>query len=264
MSLESPALRVSVVIPLRDEAATSARLVEELERCLDPLRPCEVVCVDDGSVDGTAEIIAGLMGGRSWLRLVRHAAPCGKSAALWTGAHAARAPVVVTMNGDGRNDPVVLPRMVAELAEAGPGCGLVLAQRLGRYDTALRRLRSKVGSLLRGALLDEAGVRDTTSGLACLPRQVLVELAYFDGLHRYLAALVRRDGYAISLIDVDDRPAWSGKPRPGALQDAGRHFVDLLGVWWFTRRRGPILVIPAPPQVPPLADRTTTEGVQTP
>ena len=241
---EAPA--VAVVVPVRNEAGNIAPLIDEIEAAMREQGPYEVIYVDDGSTDGTRAAIARLEAGRPWLRHLAHERSCGKSAAVRSGVKAARAPVIVTLDGDGQNDPLEIPRLLAELAEAGPHCGLVAGQRLGRQDTAFKRLQSKVANVVREAFLDD-GTRDTNCGLKCFPRQVYLDLPFFDGLHRFLPALVRRDGYAISLIDVVDRPRLSGVSNYGFLDRLWVGIADLVGVSWLIRRRRKIPDLVGPP-----------------
>lgn len=247
---DPPPLRLSVIIPLYDEAGPIGRLLEEVGASLVACTPFEVICVDDGSADGTFDELLRAAADKPWLRVLSHAVNCGKSAAIWTGANAARAPVVATMNGDGRNDPRAIPRMVAELGEAGPGCGLVAAQRIGRHDSAAKRLRAKISNLVRASVLGD-GTRDTTCGLKCFPRDVFLQLPFFHGMHRFLPALVRADGYAISLIDVIDRPRWDGRQGGGAANGLWRGMTDIIGVNWLAHRRGhvPVRAHPVPQAV---------------
>lgn len=229
--------KVSIVVPVRNEGSNIEPLVLEIAAAMAAMADAyEVIYVDDGSRDQTGSELARLREGRPWLRHYRHESSCGKSAAVRTGVRAARAPIIVTLDGDGQNDPVVIPKMVAELTEAGPACGLVVAQRLGRQDTAFKRLQSKVANKVRAALLDD-GTRDTNCGLKCFPRAVYLDLPFFDGLHRFLPALVHRDGYAISLIDVVDRPRLSGTSNYGFFDRLWVGIADLAGVAWLIRRR---------------------------
>ena len=234
--------RVSIVIPVRDEAASIERVVAEVDDVMAGQGSYEIVFVDDGSVDQTAVLLEKLIGRHSWMRALRHETACGKSAALRTGIWAARGVVIVTLDGNGRSDPAVIPKLLTELAESGAGCGLVAGQRLGRRDSASQRLRSKVANTVRAALLDD-GARDSGCGLKCFPRDVFLDLPFFDGQHRFLPALIRGDGYSISLVDVVDRPRFTPGPRIGLFLGLWTGLVDTLGVAWLVRRRRVLPVV---------------------
>jgi glycosyltransferase involved in cell wall biosynthesis len=229
--------RISVVVPVRNEAANVAPLLAEIEAALSGSEGgFEVVFVDDGSTDGTGAALAALQDGRPWLRHIRHAESCGQSAAIRTGVAAARGAVVATLDGDGQNDPAFLPRMLAALAEGGPGCGLVAGQRVGRKDTGFKKLQSRVANAVRRRVLRD-GTRDTGCGLKAFPREVFLALPYFDGLHRFLPALVARDGYQVRHVEVVDRPRLKGVSNYGLWDRLGVGILDLFGVWWLIRRR---------------------------
>ena len=234
--------RVAIVVPVRNEAGNIEPLVTEIEQALVDFHPFEIVYVNDGSRDTTGAELNRLRDGRPWLRHLRHESSCGQSAAVRTGVQAARAPVIVTIDGDGQNDPAFIPRLIRELEEAGPACGLVQGQRLGRRDTGFKRLQSKIANTVRGSILDD-GTRDTGCGLKCFPRSVYLALPYFDALHRFMPALVRRDGYAISLVNVVDRPRLSGVSNYGFFDRLWVGIVDLIGVSWLVRRRRRIPVV---------------------
>jgi glycosyltransferase involved in cell wall biosynthesis len=228
---------VSVVVPVRNEAGNVAPLLAEIEAALARQEGgFEVVFVDDGSTDGTGAALAALQEGRLWLRQIRHAESCGQSAAVRTGVAAARGAVVATLDGDGQNDPAFLPHLVAALADAGPGCGLVAGQRVGRRDTGFKRLQSRIANGVRRRVLRD-GTRDTGCGLKAFPREVFLALPYFDGLHRFLPALVARDGYAVRHVEVVDRPRRHGVSNYGLWDRLWVGLLDLFGVWWLIRRR---------------------------
>ncbi|WP_131196297.1 glycosyltransferase family 2 protein [Lichenihabitans psoromatis] len=233
--MTAPAPHVSIVVPVRNEGGNIEPLIREIEVAMAASGPFEVIYVDDGSRDQTASELARMAAQRPWLRSFRHAESCGKSAAVRTAVRAARAPVIVTIDGDGQNDPVAIPNLVATLAQAGPGCGLVAAQRLRRQDTGFKKWQSRAANAIRDAILQD-GTRDTNCGLKCFPRAVYLDLPFFDGLHRFLPALVRREGYSIATVDVLDRPRLSGVSNYGFFDRLWVGIGDLLGVRWLISR----------------------------
>src|SRR5580658_9857568 len=167
---------ISVVVPVRNEAGNVAPLVAEIAAALQG-RTFEIVYVDDGSQDATADELRGLMAQHPWLRQIRHAQSCGQSAAVRTGVAAARAPVVVTLDGDGQNDPAYLPALVAALEAGAPRIGLVAGQRVGRKATGFKKLQSRIANAVRKAVLKD-GTRDTGCGLKAFHRDLFLSLPY--------------------------------------------------------------------------------------
>ena len=226
---------ISVVVPVRNEAGNVAPLIAEIATALQG-RAFEIVYVNDGSQDATEDELRALMAQHVWLRQIRHAQSCGQSAAVCTGVTAARAPVVVTLDGDGQNDPAFIPALIAELDAGGVRCGLVAGQRLGRKDTGFKKLQSRIANAVRSAVLKD-GTRDTGCGLKAFRRDVFLALPYFDGLHRFLPALIRREGFAVGYVDVVDRPRRHGMSNYGFFDRLWVGILDLAGVWWLIRRR---------------------------
>src|SRR5262249_39488956 len=187
---------VSVVVPVRNEAGNVAPLVEEIAAALEGAATFEIIYVNDGSTDATEAELTALMATRHWLRQVKHGASCGQSAAVRTGASRARAPVVVTLDGDGQNNPAFIPALLKTLEGGSPRIGLVAGQRTGRKDTGFKKFQSRIANGVRGAVLRD-GTRDTGCGLKAFRRDLFLSLPYFDGLHRFLPALMRREGYEI-------------------------------------------------------------------
>jgi dolichol-phosphate mannosyltransferase len=226
---------VSVVVPVRNEAGNIAPLVAEIATALAGT-DFEVVYVNDGSTDATADELVRLKAMHSWLRYVRHAQSCGQSAAVLSGVIAARAPIIVTLDGDGQNDPAFLPRLIDQLRAGMPGLGLVAGQRVGRKATGFKKFQSRIANGVRGLILRD-GTRDTGCGLKAFPRELFLRLPYFDGLHRFLPALVKREGLAVGYVDVIDRPRLSGRSNYGMWDRLWIGILDLFGVWWLIRRR---------------------------
>jgi dolichol-phosphate mannosyltransferase len=230
---------VSVVVPVRNEAGNIAPLVAEIAKALAEQWRFEVVYVDDGSSDGTGTELKRLMTQHAWLRCVRHKQSCGQSAAVRSGVTAARAPVVVTLDGDGQNDPAFIPALIRALDAGdakGPRIGLVAGQRVGRKASGFKKLQSRIANAVRGAVLRD-GTRDTGCGLKAFHRDEFLSLPYFDGLHRFLPALVRREGYGIGYVDVVDRPRAHGVSNYGMWDRLWIGILDLAGVWWLIRRK---------------------------
>ena len=192
---EAPAGRavpaVSIVVPVRNEAGNIMPLVAEIAAALGKHVAYEIVYVNDGSTDGTEAELTQLMTSRPWLRQVKHRTACGQSAAVTTGVRHAQAGTIVTLDGDGQNDPAFIPALLAALAAGAPRMGLVAGQRVGRKASGFKRLQSRIANGVRGAVLRD-GTRDTGCGLKAFQRDLFLALPYFDGLHRFLPALVRR------------------------------------------------------------------------
>jgi dolichol-phosphate mannosyltransferase len=229
----SPA--ISVIVPVRNEAENIAPLVAEIAAALAG-RVFEVIYVNDGSTDDTAAELTRLKAQHPWLRQLRHANSCGQSAALRTGMAAACAPIIVTLDGDGQNDPAFLPRLVDALEQGAPRMGLVAGQRVGRKATAFKKFQSRFANTVRGAILRD-GTRDSGCGLKAFPRDLGLALPYFDGLHRFLPALIRREGRDIGYVDVVDRPRQHGVSNYGFWDRLWIGILDLFGVWWLIRRK---------------------------
>ncbi|MGJ4911144.1 glycosyltransferase family 2 protein [Bradyrhizobium sp. HKCCYLS2033] len=229
---------VSIVVPVRNEAGNIVPLITEIAAALDGLWSYEIIYVNDGSTDDTAQRLAEEMARRPNLRVLRHEKSTGQSAAVRSGIRAAHGAMVATLDGDGQNNPAFLPDLIAALEKGGAGVGLVAGQRVGRKDTGFKKLQSRLANKIRNAVLHD-GTRDTGCGLKAVRRDVFLMMPYFDGLHRFLPALVRREGYDIAYIDVIDRPRHSGVSNYGFFDRLWIGIMDLAGVWWLIRRKKP-------------------------
>jgi len=224
---------ISVVIPAHNEAENLAQLLPEIGAVLTN-RAHEIVVVDDGSSDRTAEVAGGLGSERGPVRVVRHPRSLGQSAALWSGVNAARAEIVATLDGDGQNDPAFIPALVAVLAD--PNVGLAAGRRVGRHGSFAKKAGSQIANGVRKTLLaDESS--DTGCGAKAFRRAAFLRLPYFSSIHRFLPALFRADGWSVVEVDVVDRPRQHGSSHYGILDRLVVGIPDLFGVKWLTRRR---------------------------
>lgn len=231
-----PAVAVSIVVPVRNEENNVAPLIAEIAAALDGRWDHEIVYVNDGSTDGTAERISTEMRARKNLRHIVHAKSSGQSAAVRSGVRASRGAIVATLDGDGQNNPAFLPDLISAIENGGERVGLAAGQRVGRKDTGFKKFQSRVANGVRNMILRD-GTRDTGCGLKAFRRDVFLSMPYFDGLHRFLPALVRREGFDIAYVDVIDRPRHSGVSNYGFFDRLWIGMMDLAGVWWLIRRK---------------------------
>jgi dolichol-phosphate mannosyltransferase len=237
-SSDVAAVDVSVVVPVRNEAENVSPLIAEITAALDGRWNYEIIYVNDGSTDPTADRLAALMRQRGNLRQIRHATSSGQSAAVRSGVRAARGAIVATLDGDGQNNPAFLPDLILAIENGGERIGLAAGQRVGRKDTGFKKIQSRVANGVRNAILHD-GTRDTGCGLKAFRREVFLMMPYFDGLHRFLPALMHREGYKIAYVDVVDRPRRSGVSNYGFFDRLWIGIMDLAGVWWLIRRKKP-------------------------
>jgi len=224
---------ISIVVPVRDEAENIDPLLAEIVAALHG-RDFEIVYVDDGSRDGTAARLAAAGARLPMLRVIRHRRGAGQSAGLVTGIRAARGAWIATLDGDGQNDPADIPKLLAR-ARAADAPALVAGWRASRKDTAMKRFQSRIANAVRGGLLGDR-TPDTGCGLKVFRRETFLRLPPFDHMHRFMPALVQRDGGIVVNVQVNHRPRAAGWSKYGMLNRLWVGIVDLLGVMWLQRR----------------------------
>jgi dolichol-phosphate mannosyltransferase len=235
-------MELSVVIPVKDEAGNIAPLVGEIDAALGGLVDYEIVYVDDGSADQTAAEIRRFQATNPRLRLMRHAASCGQSAAIRTGVAAARGAWIATLDGDGQNDPADI-RVLWNIAAGAPSNPplMIAGRRERRRDTLTKRASSRLANGVRRGLLHD-DTPDTGCGLKLFPRALFLDLPYFDHMHRFLPALALRAGGVVRSVAVNHRRRGRGTSKYGTLDRLWVGIADLFGVMWL-RRRGSIPVV---------------------
>lgn len=229
-------MELSVVVPVHDERDNLRGLIEEIVRTLDGRLPYEIVYVDDASTDGTLAALRELMREFAPLRVMSHRRRCGQSTAIRTGVRAARAEWVATLDGDGQNDPRDILKLLDERDRQAPaGVAMLAGWRQERRDGWLKKLSSRIANGVRRRLLKDA-TPDTGCGLKLFRRSVFLELPYFDHMHRFLPALVRRAGGKVICVPVGHRPRRAGRSKYGIRNRLWVGIIDLVGVGWLQRR----------------------------
>jgi len=228
-------LRLSVVIPVYNEADNVLPLLAEIRAALQGRDDYEVIFVDDCSDDATAERLVPELGATvNPVRLVRHATRSGQSAAVRTGVSAARGTWIATLDGDGQNDPADIPNLLDRAWQAG-GPALVGGLRRKRRDVWSKRVATKVANGLRQAVLSD-GCVDTGCGIKVFRREAFLALPFFGAMHRFLPALFQIHGHGVDFVEVNHRPRRRGVSKYGNLGRAAIGIVDLIGVLWLKRR----------------------------
>lgn len=225
---------ISVVVPVHDEEGAAGPLAREIAAAFAG-RSFEMVFVDDASRDGTLAELRALMGELPALRVLSHASNAGQSRAVRTGVLAARAPIVVTLDGDGQNPPADAPRLVDLLTASPVNVALVGGVRAHRQDTEAKRWASRWANRIRRRLLaDDAD--DTGCGLKAFRREAFLRLPYFDHIHRYLPALMIREGFENRYVEVGHRHRETGRSKYTNWGRLVASLSDLLGVMWLKQR----------------------------
>ncbi|WBQ13011.1 glycosyltransferase family 2 protein [Hyphomonadaceae bacterium BL14] len=227
---------LSIVTPMHNEAGNAASLVREIHAALDGRR-FEIICVNDASTDTTLEELTALKADIAQLRILSHRQNAGQSRALRTGVLAARAPVICTLDGDGQNPPADIPALVDTLTRLGApaALGLVGGRRIKRQDSGWKKFASRLANGVRKRLLkDEAD--DTGCGLKAFRRDAYLLLPYFDHQHRFIPALMKREGFIMEFVDVGHRPRIAGKSKYTNLGRLFASLSDMLGIMWLNSR----------------------------
>jgi dolichol-phosphate mannosyltransferase len=234
-------VQLSIIVPVRNEQDNILPLLAEIHAALEGRAEFEVIYVDDGSGDATPQRLAEALLRYPRLRVLSHRESCGQSAALMSGFRAAKGEWIGTLDGDGQNDPADIPKLVAARDGATGSLQLVAGYRKKRQDTWIKRLSSRVANGVRASLLGDA-TPDTGCGLKLIQRSAVLELPFFDHMHRFLPALIQRQGGATISVEVNHRPRTRGVSNYGLFDRLWVGIVDIFGVMWLQRRaRRPVV-----------------------
>ena len=229
---------ISVVVPVFDEAGAAPALAQEIAAAFAG-RSFEIIFVDDASRDDTRAVLSALRAEIPQLRVLSHQRNTGQSRAIRSGILGARGAVIVTLDGDGQNDPADGPALVDTLMAAGPDLAMVGGERVNRQDSQAKKWASRFGNGIRRRLLHDTA-RDTGCGLKAFRREAFLRLPYFDHVHRYLPALMLREGYRVEFRPVHHRHRQTGQSKYTNVGRLLASVSDLLGVMWLqSRSRNP-------------------------
>ena len=233
MSGENP--EFSVVVPVFNERDNVTPLVNEIVAALRGKYSFEIVYVDDQSKDDSLQVLKDLMTSVPELRVVQHLRQSGQSTAVRNGVKAARGSWIATLDGDGQNDPADIPKLIEARNTAAPEIKLFAGWRVNRKDTGSKRWASKIANTIRASFLKDE-TPDTGCGIKLFERAVFMDLPYFDHMHRYLPALVKRAGFQSISVPVNHRERGSGVSKYNNLGRAWVGLKDLRGVAWLIKR----------------------------
>lgn len=231
---------ISIVIPAKDEVVAIAPLIEEVGAVLSG-ENFEVIVVDDGSTDGTGAKLRELAARCNWLIPLHNKVSAGQSASIRKGVRFAHGRLIVTLDGDGQNPPDQIPALLAPFRSTAPevcALGLVQGQRILRRDTVAKRFASRFANGLRGALLRD-NIRDSGCGLKAFRREAYLDLPWFDHIHRFMPAMMLREGWRVETVDVTHRERQGGQSKYSNLRRGLVGIPDLLGAAWLIMRKGP-------------------------
>lgn len=228
---------ISVVVPVLNEEENIAPLLQEIASAAKTVPISEIIYVDDGSTDGTYDTLRSLRGEYPALRILRHDRRCGQSTAFWTGVKSASNDLIATLDGDGQNDPADIERLYSmyERHKHLREKLMIVGERKKRNDSLSRRLASRFANGLRSALLKDM-TKDTGCSLKLFRRKDYANLPYFNHMHRFLPALMMREGVHLIHVDVSHRPRQRGVSKYGNFSRALVGITDLLGVCWLQTR----------------------------
>lgn len=224
---------LSVIVPFYNETDTVEAVLEEILSLLKSIgRSFEVLAINDGSTDKTADKLARLQSIHPRLRVLTLAANSGQSAAFGAGFKACRGDVTILMDGDGQNDPHDIPMLLEALDGFDACCGY----RSTRRDTASKRLASRLANGFRRAILHD-GIRDTGCSLKAIRTSWLRDLPMdLRGMHRFLPALLLMRGARITQRPVHHRPRSAGQSKYSNFGRLKETISDLWAVRWMQKR----------------------------
>jgi dolichol-phosphate mannosyltransferase len=226
------AIKYSAVIPLKNEEENIRDLIDEIEPVMEQLRqPWELICIDDGSTDQTAAILKELAKQKSYLRIITFTKNFGQSSAFDAGFKAAKGEYVITLDGDRQNDPLDIPRLIQAVSD----CDLVCGQRVNRKDPWVKKITSFFANQIRSRFCGD-GMQDTGCSLKIYRRECLNRIKMYKGMHRFLPALFKIEGFSIKQVPVNHRERVKGQTKYNFFNRSFNTVADMFAVRWMKKR----------------------------
>jgi dolichol-phosphate mannosyltransferase len=226
-------IEISIIVPVYNERENLVLLDQEITKSIKPLnKNYEVILVDDGSTDGSSELIRVLQEKNSTIRLIRFGHNHGQTAAFAAGFDKARGDIIVTMDADLQNSPSDIPLLLTAIKD----CDVVCGWRHKRNDPWIKKISSKVANSVRNSLSDES-IADTGCSLKAFRRECFKDIKLYNGMHRFFPTLMRMEGFSVTQVKVGHYPRIHGHSKYNIRNRLFASFKDLLAIRWMKKRQ---------------------------
>ena len=226
-------IEVSIIVPVYNERENLVLLDQEITKSIKPLnKNYEVILVDDGSMDGSSELIRVLQEKNSTIRLIRFGHNHGQTAAFAAGFDKARGDIIVTMDADLQNSPSDIPLLLTAIKDYDVVCGW----RHKRNDPWIKKISSKVANSVRNSLSDES-IADTGCSLKAFRRECFKDIKLYNGMHRFFPTLMKMEGFSVTQVKVGHYPRIHGHSKYNIRNRLFASFKDLLAIRWMKKRQ---------------------------
>ena len=226
-------IEISIVVPVYNERENLVLLDQEITKSIKPLnKNYEVILVDDGSTDGSSELIRVLQEKNSTIRLIRFGHNHGQTAAFAAGFDKARGDIIITMDADLQNSPSDIPLLLTAIKDYDVVCGW----RHKRNDPWIKKISSKVANAVRNSLSEES-IADTGCSLKAFRRECFKDIKLYNGMHRFFPTLMRMEGFSVTQVKVGHYPRIHGHSKYNIRNRLFASFKDLLAIRWMKKRQ---------------------------
>lgn len=226
-------IEISIIVPVYNERENLVLLDQEITKSIKPLnKNYEVILVDDGSTDGSSELIRVLQEKNSTIRLIRFGHNHGQTAAFAAGFDKARGDIIITMDADLQNSPSDIPLLLTAIKDYDVVCGW----RHKRNDPWIKKISSKVANSVRNSLSDES-IADTGCSLKAFRRECFKDIKLYNGMHRFFPTLMRMEGFSVTQVKVGHYPRIHGHSKYNIRNRLFASFKDLLAIRWMKKRQ---------------------------